>query len=127
MRKLVLIVDDDGAWRKVLARTLEQDGYEVLEAEDGDVGLKICAAERPALVITDVFMPERDGFEILSALRDAEHRPKILAMSGSSTEGALDFLVVASRLGADHALKKPFSPDELRTAVQALIGAPDKV
>ena len=124
MRRKVLIVDDDNAWRQILVRTLEQDGYEVFEAEDGAIGLTICAAQRPELVITDVFMPERDGFEILGELRKAEHRPKILAMSGSSTEGSLDFLAVASRLGADHALKKPFTPDELKTTVRTLIGEP---
>lgn len=65
-------------------------------------------------------MPEADGLEIISALRNAQSRPKILAMSGSNTSGRLDFVAVAADLGADLALRKPFGPDILLASVKTL-------
>jgi CheY-like chemotaxis protein len=123
MAVVILVIDDDDVWRGIVARTLEAAGYEVLLAADGKAGLAICEQRRPDLVITDVFMPEGDGLEVLGALKTAEHRPKVLAMSGSNAGGRVDFLNVASRLGADRALRKPFEPAALRQAVQDLLAA----
>jgi DNA-binding response OmpR family regulator len=123
MTSLILIVDDDDTWRNLLVRSLRGAGYEVVEAEEGRAGLRVCRDRRPALLITDVFMPEQDGLEILQELRDAEHRPKILAISGSNTGGQVDYLGVASKLGADKVLRKPFELTVLLEAVEALIGS----
>jgi DNA-binding response OmpR family regulator len=122
MASCILIIDDDATWRGILARALREAGYKVFEAEDGRVGLELWQEYQPMLVITDVFMPEQDGLEILRVLRDDAHKPKILAMSGSLTEGLVDFLSVASKLGADKVLRKPFAAGALLSAVRALIG-----
>jgi two-component system response regulator ResD len=122
MSARILIVDDDSAWRRTLTRTLLDDGYVVEEAADGELALEACRLRCFDLVITDIFMPGRDGLEIVTALRRQEDRPRILAMSGSNSGGQLDFVAVARRLGADDALKKPFGPDVLRETVKALIG-----
>jgi len=119
----ILIVDDDVAWRGLLAHALETAGYVVHQADDGVGAVQLCQEHRPALVITDIFMPERDGLEVLEAIKRMDYRPRVLAMSGSTTE-SVDFLKIATRLGADRALRKPFSADALRAAVRELIGDP---
>jgi CheY-like chemotaxis protein len=68
----VLLVEDDPATRAVLRRSLEKEGWLVSEAENGRVGLERVAAERPALVLLDLMMPEMDGFEFLEGLRSRE-------------------------------------------------------
>jgi DNA-binding response OmpR family regulator len=118
----ILIIDDDVTVRDLLRRALGDSGYQVMEAADGRVGLELCRQHRPDLVITDVFMPEQDGLEILQALRTSDYKPKILAISGSGAGGSVDFLKVASRLGADDVLRKPFTAAALLAAVRALIG-----
>jgi PAS domain S-box-containing protein len=65
----VLVVEDDPATRAVLRRSLEKEGWRVTEAENGRVGLERVAADRPALVLLDLMMPEMDGFEFLDGLR----------------------------------------------------------
>jgi PAS domain S-box-containing protein len=67
----VLVVDDDPATRELIRRTLEGAGYPVREAEHGRAGLEAVRAEKPALIITDLLMPEMNGFEFLHALREA--------------------------------------------------------
>ncbi len=68
----VLVVDDDAATRTVLRRTLAQEGWRVVEAENGSVALDRVAAERPELVLLDLMMPEMDGFEFLAAFRELD-------------------------------------------------------
>lgn len=118
----ILVVDDDDAWRGIVANMLEKAGYIVQEAKDGAEGLIAHRIEAFQLVITDIFMPERDGIEVVIALREIENRPKILAMSGSESMGTLDFVTVASLLGADTALRKPFSANALCSTVRDLLG-----
>jgi CheY-like chemotaxis protein len=65
-------VDDDDATRTVLRRALEQQGWQVTEAENGSVALDRVAEQRPELVLLDLMMPEMDGFEFLAAFRERE-------------------------------------------------------
>ena len=68
----VLVVDDDDATRAVLRRALEQQGWQVTEAENGSVALDRVAERRPELVLLDLMMPEMDGFEFLAAFRERD-------------------------------------------------------
>jgi CheY-like chemotaxis protein len=79
----VLVVEDDADTRAVLRRSLEKEGWCVSEAENGRVGLERVAAERPALVLLDLMMPEMDGFEFLDQLRtrDAGAAPDVVVIT----------------------------------------------
>ena len=118
---LILIVDDDAAVRDSIRTLLELDGHELAEAEDGRAGEEAIQRRLPDLVILDIFMPERDGFETLRSLRRTHPGLKILAISGCA-DGQLErTLAFALEFGANAVLEKPFRPDALRAAVGELL------
>jgi len=119
----ILIVDDEAQFRKMLRQMLERAGYEVMEAADGKEGEKLYRLFQPSLMITDIFMPEKEGLEtIMQTVREFPDA-KIIAMSGGGREGDDLFLRHAKQFGADRVLKKPFERQELlQTVSNALNG-----
>jgi len=104
----------------VLARTLKHFGHLVTEARDGKEGLRLFQASRLDLVITDIVMPEMEGFEVLVALRKISPDVVIIAMSGGGRQDPKDVLRIAKHLGATMVLSKPFLSDELIGAINEL-------
>jgi len=98
---------------RFLTNVLADAGYETLQAADGAQALRVCAAEQVDLVLTDLCMPEKEGFEIMQALRTGNPMVKVIAISGAFR----GLLPVAKRLGADAVLPKPIDPDTLLNAV----------
>lgn len=94
MARLLLIEDDEGV-RTVLRRMLEQAGHTVIEAHNGKEGLGLFQRASADLVITDIVMPEKEGLEVVKALRDTHPPVKIIAISGAGGQRL-------SRLGAAH-------------------------
>ena len=117
----ILIIDDDESVRRSLGRILEREGYEVLAAEDGARGMRLLEEHRPALVVTDVFMPEMDGIEILMGVREADASIPIVVVSGGGQTPAAHVLEDASQLGADAILRKPFERTEVLETVPRLL------
>jgi CheY-like chemotaxis protein len=117
----ILLVDDDGPFRKMLRITLAQLGYEVREAADGREAMKLLREEPPDLILTDLVMPEKEGLELIGELRLQHPWLKIIAMSGGGRVNAVDYLRVARRLGVDGVLAKPFSSDELRLQLKNVL------
>lgn len=120
---VILVIDDNDTVRKTLRRQLLSAGYEVIEAADGAQGLALCHAHRPALVISDIFMPEADGIETITAIRREHPGIKIIAVSGSEAQQRTLYLGAAQKLGADAVLGKPWRAAELKETVQRLLGA----
>jgi DNA-binding response OmpR family regulator len=118
---VVLAADDDEDILELIAFRLERSGYTVLRARDGEEALRIAREAKPDLAVLDVMMPKLDGFDLTRRLRaDDETRaiPIILL-----TARAQDADVQAGfDAGADDYLRKPFSPQELRARVQAILG-----
>ena len=108
--------------RRVLVRSLAIDGHELVEAENGRSGLARFRECAPALVITDIVMPQTEGIETIREMRRAAPQVKILAISGSSPPNSGYYLDMARKLGADVTLMKPIRPAELREVVAALLG-----
>jgi CheY-like chemotaxis protein len=111
----ILIIDDDHAFRAVLERMLKSANHEVILAADGDEGLNQLKKLPPALVITDLFMPNKDGIETIIHLRKIYPVLPIIAISGKPAGSVV--LSVAKKLGAAAVLEKPFSIEDLLTAV----------
>ena len=113
----VLIVDDEPMVREVLARYLEQAGFVVSTAEDGEEALSTFGAEQPDLVLLDLMLPRIDGFEVFRRMRAGSSAPVImLTARGEETDR-----VVGLELGADDYVTKPFSPREVVARVQAVL------
>ena len=113
----VLVVDDEPMVRDVLARYLEQAGYVVSTADDGEQALSVFGATRPDLVLLDLMLPMIDGFEVFRRMRAGSSTPVImLTARGEETDR-----VVGLELGADDYVTKPFSPREVVARVQAVL------
>jgi len=112
----VLVVDDESRILNFLNSKLRASGYEVLTASNGVEALEQVQAEEPDLVILDVLMPKKDGFETLKELRTFSAVPTIIL----SAKGTNADKVKGLSLGADDYLAKPFSPDELVARIEAV-------
>jgi DNA-binding response OmpR family regulator len=112
-----LIVDDDVNLRHTLGYAFRQEGFEVVTAEDGDQALVSFRTSHPDLVILDVMLPHRDGFEVARALRRESDVPVIML---TARDSELD-KVVGLEIGADDYLAKPFSTRELVARVRAML------
>lgn len=119
--KTVLVVDDDVVIRSYVKLILEAEGYVVLEAEDGKAALERLEAARPDLLVVDIFMPEKDGIEIIVEAREQGLTIPILAMSGGGEIHAPEFLSYAVSLGANAVLQKPFSRDQIVNTLKSLL------
>ena len=118
----ILVVDDEHLLRSTLRHTLEAAGHVVREAANGIEAIDAITRQRPALVIMDILMPEKEGIETILDIRRQFGEIKIIAMSGGGRVGDTAFLTVAEKLGADRIIAKPFSRDQLMSAVNALLG-----
>ena len=124
-RYRILVIDDDQEMRTLLAVALQMSGYTVLTSSSGREAVRLLIETPVDLVITDLFMPEFDGLEVIRAVRDcADHLP-ILAISGGSPYIPRDFLRIAELLGADAVLPKPFALRALQARVRELLPAGD--
>jgi CheY-like chemotaxis protein len=108
----------------MLGRTLTHFGHVVIEARNGKEGLDRFHATGADLVITDIVMPEKEGFEVLIELRKAQPPVKVIAMSGGGRQNPADVLRIARHLGAAKVLGKPFSNEELMNAIDDLLPKP---
>jgi len=118
---LVLVADDDEDILGLVAFRLEQSGYEVAAAKDGEEALRLARELSPALVVLDVMMPRLDGYEVTRRLRDDEatRRIPVILLTARAQEADV---ARGFESGADDYLRKPFSPRELAARVQAVLG-----
>ena len=99
----ILIIDDDGPVRLILRKALEGDGYEVLDASNGKVGIELFKEERADLIICDLIMPEKDGIETIKEFARDFPELKIIAISGGAITGKGSlFLTFQEYGGAAH-------------------------
>ena len=116
----ILIVDADASARAELARLLAEEGYDVVQAASGEAGLKVARENPPALVVLEVPLGDRSGYEVCRVLREelGEELP-VLFLSGARTE-SYD-RVAGLLVGADDYVVKPFAVDELLARVRRLV------
>lgn len=116
-----MVVDDDDMIRLTVRNILSAVGHVVIEAANGLEALKILAMKRPALIITDILMPEKEGIETILEIRRIFADIKIIAVSGGGRAHQMEFLDFAKQAGADRILPKPFSGQQLIAAINDLI------
>ncbi len=118
MGKTVLIVEDERAIVEILKFNLQREGYETLEALDGETGLELARSQDPDLILLDVMLPRMNGFDVCSTLRDGGSAVPIIMLTAREEENDKVFGLEA---GADDYITKPFSMRELLARVKANI------
>jgi len=117
----ILVIDDDKLMCMALAKILMSAGYTVVQAFDGDEGLKLYRAQNFDLVITDLIMPDKEGIQIIRELRKENSQIRIIAMSAGGRGGATDYLKWARLMGAKQCLSKPIKREDLLGAVESVL------
>jgi CheY-like chemotaxis protein len=117
----ILIIDDDAAVRDTMRRILQRDGHHIAQAENGRDGLRQFREGRFDFVITDLYMPEKEGIETIMELRAEQPDLRILAVSGGLLGDTSGPLIDAELFGATATLAKPFTTAALQAAVAQLL------
>jgi two-component system nitrogen regulation response regulator NtrX len=112
---LILVVDDEPRVRESIRSILEDEGYAIIEASDGQEGLTRVAADKPDSVLLDIWMPDLDGIEVLRGIKQLDADLPVIIMSG---HGTIETAVKAAKLGAYDFLEKPLSIDKLELVLR---------
>jgi two-component system NtrC family response regulator len=115
MAAKILIIDDDTSLRRVLEYNLQEEGYDVVTAGDGEAGLRLFSEQQPALVITDLKMPGMSGFQVLQQVKEQSPQTLVLVITAF---GAVETAVEAMKLGAFDYITKPFNRDALKLTIR---------
>ncbi len=118
LRERILIIEDEKPMRVALSDTLAAEGFRILLAEDGELGLRKAVQEKPNLILLDIMMSKLDGFALCSELRRLNIQIPILFLTA---RGMVQDRVAGLNAGADDYLVKPFSSEELLARVRALL------
>ena len=114
----VLVVEDDLSILTGVSLNLRYEGYEVLQAQDGERGLEMAVTDRPDLIVLDVMMPRLNGYEVLRELRSRGMKTPVLVLSAKGMERDK---VLGLDLGADDYVVKPFGLQELLARIKAVL------
>lgn len=119
--KRILVIDDDIRIAELIQIWLQEAGYEVLIASDGQEGLKIQRENPVDLIITDIFMPQREGTGVLVDVYDEFPQTKVIVISGGGASDQVDYFELSRLLGAVKVFHKPFDMQELLETVQSIL------
>jgi two-component system, OmpR family, alkaline phosphatase synthesis response regulator PhoP len=123
MRETILVVDDEQRIVDLARMYLEQEGYAVVSAPDGERAIQKVRHDNPALVVLDIMLPGMDGFEVCRQLRSTSDVPIIMLTARTEDIDK----IVGLELGADDYLTKPFNPRELVARVRAILRRADRI
>lgn len=117
----ILLIEDDDFLREALATALNERGHVVVQARDGNVGLRLFRASPIDLVLTDIVMPNKEGIELVMELRRSDPNLGIIAMSGAIDGRAPLYLKLGETLGANRTITKPFEFSVLLTLIDEVL------
>ena len=118
------MIDDELQIRRLFIQKMADSDYEIIEASNGNEGLKLYREHKPDLVITDLIMPEKEGIETITELKKENPHVKIIAISGGGRINPDDYLHIAKNLGAERTFSKPIDWPSLIKTVKELINQP---
>ena len=116
-----LLIDDNIAILNLMRDILVDHGMDVSTADNGEDGLRMLQANDYDVLVTDIFMPHCDGFELLRKIRKSQKNIRIMVITGAGGDYRADYLKISKLLGADALLPKPFDPDVFAQSVSDLL------
>lgn len=122
----VVLVEDVVALRQNLTILLTRNGHAVRAAANGHEALRLVAEQTPDLLVTDLFMPEKDGIETIREIRRLHPQLRMIAMSGGIRGDQDVFLQMAQRLGVNATISKPFSIQDFQATVEKVLNEPSR-
>jgi CheY-like chemotaxis protein len=122
----VLVVDDDADIREVVRRVITKLGHKVWDVADGNEALRILETSPVDLIISDIYMAEMDGMELLVRIQQLELDVPVVVISGGGYKPRDEVLKMAAACGAVATLDKPFTVEQLRDTVEPLLPAPGR-
>ncbi len=121
MAKKILIVEDDKFLRRVISRKLSGEGYDIVEALDGEKGLKSAQEEKPDIILLDLILPGIDGFEVLARIKQDPSIASIPVMILSNL-GQKEDIDKGMKMGAvDYLIKAHFTPGEIAGRIEKIL------
>ena len=117
----ILIIDDDEVMRDLFVEIVTEAGHEATAAETSEDGSRLAEEWKPDLVITDIFMPEEGGLEVIRKVKRTSPGTKIIAISGFDLRQEVDVLELAKKYGADEAFQKPVHARVLTDSINLLL------
>ena len=117
----ILVVDDNKEFQDYVSTLLRREGYDVATADDGDQGLSLVAIHEFDLIISDMFMPNKDGLEFITALKSLRRAIPVIGMSGRVKGPNQPFLTAAEAFGAVRTFVKPFEAKEFIAYVGSVL------
>lgn len=127
MAATILVIDDESLLREDIVEELEDEGHRVLQASDGHEGLKQILQHHPDLVVCDITMPRKNGYELLKEVRNEHGISGEMPFIFLSALADKEHVVAGLKLGADNYLTKPVDFDVLRVKVQACLRQVDRI
>lgn len=127
MAATILVIDDESLLREDIVEELEDEGYRVIQASDGHEGLKQILQYHPDLVVCDITMPRKNGYELLKEVRGEHGISAEMPFIFLSALADKEHVVAGLKLGADNYLTKPVDFDVLRVKVQAGLRQVDRI
>lgn len=117
----ILIIEDDKFLRKVIKKKFSKEGYEIIEAIDGEIGLNIAKEEKVDLILLDLVLPELDGFEVLDKLKSDPKSSRIPVIILSNLGDKDDVKKGLEKGAVDYLIKSNFDPSEIFKRVEAIL------
>jgi len=118
----ILVVDDDDSYRYTLEKLLSQEGYDAKGASSGKEAMKILNAFKPAVIITDIIMPDKDGLELVLEVSKLDYVKGVIVISGyEAPTNSLLYLNTALEFGASYAFSKPVDMGQLLESVDKIL------
>lgn len=121
----ILVIDDDDQVREMLRQMMVHAGHEAVVAADGQLGISMHREQPADIIVTDIIMPEKDGWEAIVELRKEFPDVRIIAISGGARLGPYSYLAIAKRFGAQRVFAKPIEKAELLRAIEELLEGSD--
>lgn len=120
--KKILFIEDEASLQKVIKETFEKNGYSVISALDGESGMGLAKSEKPDLILLDLILPKKDGFEVLSALKENSDTAGIPVIVLTNLEGGVDIEKALSLGARTYLVKSNYSLDDVFLKVRNVFG-----